>query len=275
MPVIGIIGVLWLLLVLGTHYWGNRYKLDSAFIKGVQVLITIIALAVASPQLGAFKTALALLWLLLFLAISTLMRRFRVPKLAMRTIAMTAVILAFVGTDSLNVMLIRTLIMLAVTSIFLLGLNLGFRYLIRRILWIFPVLFAVSVITFSIMHAVPGGPFDAEGETDGIPLTPEVRANLMRKYNLDQPLHIQYISWVSNVIRGDFGYSFQHQSKTCQELIAQAWPVSVHLGSMALIVAISGGLFLGILAAVYQNTWVDYIASLTAVSYTHLRAHET
>ncbi len=265
MPVLGIIGVLWLLLVLAAGYWGNRRKLDATFVKGVQTLITIVALAVAAPQLGVFNTALATLWLLLFVAASTLLRRFRVPNLAARAIALAAVSLALWGTDSQNVMLIRTLIMLAVTSIFLLGLNLGFRYLVRRILWIFPVLFAVSVITFSIMHAVPGGPFDAGGETGGIPLTPEVRANLMRKYNLDQPLHIQYISWVSNVVRGDFGYSFQHQSKTCQELIAQAWPVSVHLGSMALVVALTGGLLLGILAAVYQNTWIDYVASLTAV----------
>tara|TARA_B100000029_G_scaffold188640_1_gene186251 strand:- start:54875 stop:56185 length:1311 start_codon:yes stop_codon:yes gene_type:complete len=265
MAIIGTIGVLWLLLILATGYWGQRRALDKSFIKGVQVLITIIALAIMAPQIGTFKTILAILWLITFFAVSSLMGRFGLSKLPARSIAVLGILIAQWDTESLNVMLIRTLIILAIASIFLLGLNLGFRYLIRRILWIFPVLFAVSIITFSIMHAVPGGPFDAGGETGGIPLTPEVRANLMRKYNLDQPLHIQYLSWVSNVIKGDFGYSFQHQSKTCQELIALAWPVSVHLGGMALLVALSGGLLLGILAAVYQNTWIDYIASLTAV----------
>jgi len=143
MPHYGIIGVVWLLLVLAAGYWGNRRKLDPAFIKGVQALVTLAAVAAAAPDLGAFRTVLAVFWLLLYLALTKLLRHFRAPPYAARIAGAAAIGVAFLGTDSLNVMLIRTLIMLALTSIFLLGLNLGFRFLIRRILWIFPVLFAV------------------------------------------------------------------------------------------------------------------------------------
>ena len=265
MPFYAIIGIVWALMVIGIGQWGRQRNLDVTLLKAIQAILTIVALAIVAPDLGIFKTILAILWLFLFLAVSSLMQRFRVTMPPPSVVGGIAVGLALVAAESLNVMLVRTLIMLALSSIFLLGMNLGFKFLIYRILWIFPILFAVSVITFSIMHAVPGGPFDAGGETGGIPLTPEVRANLMRKYNLDGPLYLQYISWVGNVLKGDFGFSFQHQSKTCQELIAQAWPVSVHLGLMALVVALSGGLILGILSAVYQNTWIDYLASLSAI----------
>ena len=265
MPFYAIIGIIWALMVIGIGQWGRQRNLDVTLLKAIQAILTIVALAIVAPDLGIFKTILAILWLFLFLAVSSLMKRFRVTMPPPSVVGGIAVGLALVAAESLNIMLVRTLIMLALCSIFLLGMNLGFKFLIYRILWIFPILFAVSVITFSIMHAVPGGPFDAGGETGGIPLTPEVRANLMRKYNLDGPLYLQYISWVGNVLKGDFGFSFQHQSKTCQELIAQAWPVSVHLGLMALVVALSGGLILGILSAVYQNTWIDYLASLSAI----------
>ncbi|MEE2991779.1 MAG: ABC transporter permease [Gemmatimonadota bacterium] len=265
MPFYAIIGIIWALMVIGIGQWGRQRNLDVTLLKAIQAILTIVALAIVAPDLGIFKTILAILWLFLFLAVSSLMQRFRVTMPPPSVVGGIAVGLALVAAESLNIMLVRTLIMLALSSIFLLGMNLGFKFLIYRILWIFPILFAVSVITFSIMHAVPGGPFDAGGETGGIPLTPEVRANLMRKYNLDGPLYLQYISWVGNVLKGDFGFSFQHQSKTCQELIAQAWPVSVHLGLMALVVALSGGLILGILSAVYQNTWIDYLASLSAI----------
>lgn len=265
MPFYAIIGIIWALMVIGIGQLGRQRNLDVTLLKAIQAILTIVALAIVAPELGIFKTILAILWLFLFLAVSSLMQRFRVTMPPPSVVGGIAVGLALVAAESLNIMLVRTLIMLALSSIFLLGMNLGFKFLIYRILWIFPILFAVSVITFSIMHAVPGGPFDAGGETGGIPLTPEVRANLMRKYNLDGPLYLQYISWVGNVLKGDFGFSFQHQSKTCQELIAQAWPVSVHLGLMALVVALSGGLILGILSAVYQNTWIDYLASLSAI----------
>ena len=175
MPFYAIIGIIWALMVIGIGQWGRRRNLDVTLLKAIQAILTIVALAIVAPDLGIFKTILAILWLFLFLAVSSLMQRFRVTMPPPSVVGGIAVGLVLVAAESLNIMLVRTLIMLALSSIFLLGMNLGFKFLIYRILWIFPILFAVSVITFSIMHAVPGGPFDAGGETGGIPLTPEVR----------------------------------------------------------------------------------------------------
>lgn len=266
MPLHFIIGIIWVLLAGGIGMIGRQRDMEPALIKLIQGGVTVIALVIAAPGLGVFKTIIAILLLFLFLSVMALGRRLNfVPPRLLPVAGALAVVLAVVGTETLNTMLLRTLAILLLTLIFLFGMNLGFSYLVRRLLWMFPVLFAVTVITFAIMHAVPGGPFDAGGESGGIPLTPEVRENLMRKYNLDKPLYIQYISWIGNVLKGDFGFSFQIQNSTCQEIIARAWPISVHLGGMALIVAVLGGLTLGILSAVYQNSWIDYLASLMAV----------
>lgn len=265
MPFYYIIGIIWAVLAVGIGIIGRQREMDSTLIKAIQSVITIVALAVVAPGLGVYMTIIVVLWLFLVLSTLKLGRRFQLPPLIPVVVGVLAIVVTVVGSDSLNFILIKTLIFLVLAVIFLLGMNLGFPYLIRRIVWIFPVLFAVTVITFAIMHAVPGGPFDAGGESGGIPLTPEVRENLMRKYKLDKPLHIQYVTWIWSVVHGDFGFSFQVQNSTCQELIARAWPVSVHLGSMSLVIAIIGGLALGILAAMYQNTWIDYLASLTAV----------
>jgi len=261
----GVVGILWLCLCLGVAVWSRRREMEDGLVRTVQGIATAIALIAVFPGLGLFKTILTVLWLFLFLSVSSLLSRLHLRKPIPAAAGVLVVVLAFLGAETLNTMLLRVLALLTLSLIFLLGLNLGFRYLLRRILWMFPVLFAVTVITFGFMHSVPGGPFDAGGETGGIPLTPEVRANLMRKYNLDRPLHIQYVSWISSVLQGDFGFSFQHQSRTCQEIIAEAWPVSVHLGGMAFVLAMLGGLALGILAAVYQNTWIDYLSSLVAI----------
>ena len=93
---------------LATGYWGQRRALDKSFIKGVQVLITIIALAIMAPQIGTFKTILAILWLITFIAASSLMGRFGLSKLPARSIAVLGILIAQWDTDSLNVMLIRT-----------------------------------------------------------------------------------------------------------------------------------------------------------------------
>jgi ABC-type dipeptide/oligopeptide/nickel transport system permease component len=140
-----------------------------------------------------------------------------------------------------------------------------FHYAIRRVAWVVPIFLTVSVITFLLMHAVPGGPFDGTNQ-QGAPLTPELRAVLMKKYHLDRPIWEQYLTYMGNVLlRFDFGWSFQDQNSTCIELIKRAWPVSLHLGLMTFGVALIVGLTLGIFSAKYQNSWVDYLTSLIAI----------
>ncbi|HEV8641724.1 MAG TPA: ABC transporter permease [Methylomirabilota bacterium] len=132
-------------------------------------------------------------------------------------------------------------------------------YAIRRILWLVPTLLAMALVTFLVMHATPGSPLDpvAEGAN---PLSPEAQRNLAEHYGLGKPLYEQFLIFVGKAVRGDFGTSFVYKTRTVREILAETFPVSLLLGTMALALAIAGGLMLGILAAVYQNRAWDYLS---------------
>jgi oligopeptide transport system permease protein len=131
------------------------------------------------------------------------------------------------------------------------------HYLLTRVVGLAGVMLVVSILTFLLMHAIPGGPFD-EGQ---MPLSVEARASIARKYNLDKPLHEQYLSYMGAALRLDFGIPFQSPGETVTQLIARTWPVTAHLGLMTIGLAFAVGLPLGIIAAVRQNSWVDYLAT--------------
>ena len=133
------------------------------------------------------------------------------------------------------------------------------HYALSRVLWLPPTLLAMALVTFLVMHATPGSPLDpvAEGAN---PLSPEAQRNLAKYYGLDRPLHEQFAIFVSKAVRGDFGNSFVYKTRTVREILAETFPVSLLLGSMALALAVVGGLMLGILAAVYQNKGWDYLS---------------
>ena len=119
---------------------------------------------------------------------------------------------------------------------------------------------AVSMVAFFLMHSVPGGPFDEEKS----PLPPAAKANILRKYGLDQPLYVQYLRYMGSALHGDFGISFQSPTETVIQLIGRTWPVSITLGLMAIALAFVSGLTFGILAAVKQNSWIDYVATFVS-----------
>ena len=131
------------------------------------------------------------------------------------------------------------------------------RYLIGRIIGLIVVFIIVSVVAFSLMHSIPGGPFDEEKS----PLPPAAKANILRKYGLDRPLYEQYARYMWNALQGDFGISFQSPTETVIQLIGRTWPVSIQLGGLAILTAFSSGLLFGIIAAVKQNTWIDYVVT--------------
>lgn len=133
-------------------------------------------------------------------------------------------------------------------------------YLLGRVLGIFLVFITVSILVFSLMHSVPGGPFD---ETNA-PLPPAAKENILRKYGLDQPIYKQYLLYMWNAAHGDFGISFQSPTETVTHLIGRVWPTSMQLGILAIIIAMTFGLSSGILSAVNQNTWVDYVVTFTS-----------
>lgn len=135
------------------------------------------------------------------------------------------------------------------------------RYILGRLVSLVFVLLAVSIITFFLMHSVPGGPFDETNQ----PLPPAAKANIMAKYGLDQPVWRQYLNYMSNVIRFDFGIPYQQPTTTVAELIKRTWLVSAQLGLMTIVVAFGLGIPIGIFAAYHQNSWVDNAVTFTAM----------
>lgn len=134
-------------------------------------------------------------------------------------------------------------------------------FVLRRLLSAVPTLFVVVTISFFMMRIAPGGPFNLER-----PLEPQVLANLNRVYGLDQPLWWQYVQYLSNVLRGDFGPSFVYRDYTVAELIGQALPFSIILGSWALLISVVGGIVIGTYAALRQNSWIDYLVMALATA---------
>src|SRR5919108_3432223 len=137
-------------------------------------------------------------------------------------------------------------------------------YIIRRLLWMIPTLLAMALITFTIMHLTPGSPLDPIAENAN-PLSPEAQRNMARQYGLDKPVWQQFLIFLVKAMQGDFGNSYVYKNRAVHDIIAEAFPGSLHLGCMALAAAIVGGLTLGIAAAVKQNSLVDYLCSLTAM----------
>jgi len=131
------------------------------------------------------------------------------------------------------------------------------RYILGRLLSLIFVLLAVTMITFFLMHAVPGGPFNPSERS----LPPATRAAQLEKYGLDQPLAVQYVKYVWRVIHFDFGVPFQRPTETVMSLIGSRWPVTIKIGIPTIIVAYVVGTLLGFIAAIRQNSWIDYLVT--------------
>jgi len=127
------------------------------------------------------------------------------------------------------------------------------RHSATRLLGLIPTLLVLITIAFFLIRVAPGGPFDGEKI-----LPPEIRANLDAKYHLDEPLIQQYFRYLGQIITLDFGPSFQYKDWTVNELIARGFPVSMTVGGLAMILAFIVGTLIGIIAALRQNTAVDY-----------------
>lgn len=134
------------------------------------------------------------------------------------------------------------------------------RYLFRRLVFMFISLFLIVSATFFLMKAIPGDPFTSEKE-----LPKEILESMKEHYGLNDPLHIQYIKYLGSVASWDLGPSFKYKARTVNEIISDGFPVSFTLGLSALFIAISFGLILGVIAAIYHNKWQDYTAMIVAV----------
>ncbi len=151
------------------------------------------------------------------------------------------------------------------------------RYIIRRILWSIPVLFALVLFVFLLMRALPGGPFDFSGDRT---LPESVQRNLKARYHLDEPIWLQFTRYFvgdyvdthaladfgkNGLLRGDLGIAFRQRGRSVNDIIAESLPVSAQLGVLAVLLAVAVGIPLGVIAALKQNTWIDYSSTFIAI----------
>src|SRR5215475_14964732 len=127
------------------------------------------------------------------------------------------------------------------------------QYFLKRLGGAIPTLFIIITVSFFLIHAAPGGPFDTERH-----MTKEIEANLKRAYHLDESVPQQFLRYLVGLAHGDFGPSFQSKDYTVAELITGGFPTSLMLGSLAMLLALVLGLSAGITAAFRQNSAVDY-----------------
>jgi oligopeptide transport system permease protein len=135
------------------------------------------------------------------------------------------------------------------------------RYFLGRLCSAVPTLFAIVTISFFLIRAAPGGPFDQEQT-----LLPEVRANLEAAYGLDQSLAVQYGRYLGALAHGDFGPSFRYRDFSVTDLIVQGLPVTLTIGGIAIVLALLGGVALGCLAALRRASFVDHLTMAVAVA---------
>jgi oligopeptide transport system permease protein len=157
-------------------------------------------------------------------------------------------------------------------------------FIIRRLLWAIPVLFFVALVSFFLMHLAPGGPFDKDN--DKRQLDPATLKAMNARFGLDKPAYFkpgafqkaladgernpitlgrayldsQFFNYLSGAIRGDLGPSYKQRGRNVQDILIQRWPFSARLGILALAFSLIIGIPLGILAALRQNSWADYIS---------------
>ncbi|MBI4404135.1 MAG: ABC transporter permease subunit [Deltaproteobacteria bacterium] len=130
----------------------------------------------------------------------------------------------------------------------------GLRYLFGRVSIMLPVFIGVITVIFFMIRFAPGGPFDKEKI-----VPPEIMESLNAQYHLDQPLWKQYLIYLADLSRFDLGPSFKHANRTVNELIAEAFPVSLELGLWSLGWALLIGVLAGAMAALKPNSWLDYL----------------
>jgi oligopeptide transport system permease protein len=134
------------------------------------------------------------------------------------------------------------------------------RYALGRLLGVIPTLLVIVTAAFFVMRLAPGGPFDQEQT-----LPPEIAANLEAAYGLDQPMVVQYGRYLSSVAHGDFGPSFKYKDFRVSELIARGLPVTLTIGTLALLIAVGLGVPLGMAAALRHNGALDHAVMAVAL----------
>jgi peptide/nickel transport system permease protein len=141
-----------------------------------------------------------------------------------------------------------------------------YAYIVRRILLALLVIILVTLMVFFVMRLLPGDPvmLFLSSSSDLDSMTPEQVQKVRHQYGLDKPLMVQYVSWLGSALRGDLGVSISMQTKVTK-LLADRYPVTIHLGLMAFIVSNVLGIAVGLVAAIRRGKWIDTV--VTGVAY--------
>ena len=132
--------------------------------------------------------------------------------------------------------------------------NVMVKFILKRIGTMIIAMFMIILITFTLMHSIPGGPFT---NTKGVP--EEVTQAMEAKYGLDQPMPVQFVKYLGNLLHGDFGPSYKYTGKTVNDFIATGAPVSAKLGLVTLVFVLLTSIPMGILAALKNGKWQDML----------------
>ncbi|MBE1444762.1 ABC transporter permease [Paenibacillus sp. OAS669] len=135
------------------------------------------------------------------------------------------------------------------------------QYVVRRFISMMVTLWLIITVTFFLMHAVPGSPFEKDGRNSN----PTAVQNLMEFYNLDKPVSVQYLMYLKSLLTLDLGPSIGHFPDTVNSMIERGFPVSLQLGLVSILFAILCGVALGTVAALRHNRMIDYMAMVFAV----------
>ncbi|MCA1039592.1 MULTISPECIES: ABC transporter permease [Bacillus] len=133
-------------------------------------------------------------------------------------------------------------------------------YILKRLLSMLVTLWLIITLTFFLMHSIPGSPFNEERAT-----SEAVQKNLEAYYHLDEPLPVQYATYLKSLVTLDFGPSIKKSSQTVNDMLSRGFPVSFELGMWTLLLAVFSGIVLGIIAALRHNGFIDYLAMTIAV----------
>jgi ABC-type dipeptide/oligopeptide/nickel transport system permease component len=134
------------------------------------------------------------------------------------------------------------------------------RYIGKRFVIMLATLWLIASLTFVLMHSIPGDPFTSEKK-----LPKATLENLKKEYNLDKPIPVQYLLYLKNLATFDLGISIKTPTRTVNEMIEDGFPNSAQLGVQALVIAVSAGILMGMVAAIYQSRVPDYIMMVLAV----------
>lgn len=133
-------------------------------------------------------------------------------------------------------------------------------YVVKRILSGIVTVYIIATLTFLAMHMVPGDPISGQKA-----MSPEIRANIEKKYGLDQPIHVQYVVYITNMLKGDFGISFTQQNRSVNDIIKSHFPISAQLGVAALVLATLSGILFGSISALFRGKMPDRMVMLLAI----------